>query len=176
MSYLHMADAAYAAAIPPGFQVAAGYYGGPNAYHVWPAADWGRFPGLRLPIWVGGFEGTAEGSAAVAALHKLGVPAGCCTVLDMETRVDWTYVEAFGAELQAAGYKVWVYGSAAYVFKNPELNGYWVADYVGQPFMHPAVGVRATQYAAGLPGAGGGQFDASLVKAWVVPFLWAGGG
>ena len=176
MTYLHMADAAYAAAIPPGFQVAAGYYGGPNAYHVWPTADWGRFPGMRLPIWVGGDAGAEEGALAVDALRRFpgGVPRGCITVLDMETRVDKTYVAAFGIVLQDAGYKVWVYGSASTVFSNPELNGYWVADYTGQPFMHPAVGVRATQYAAGLPGAGGGQYDASLVKPWVAPFLWTG--
>ena len=173
MTYLHMADAAYASAIPPGFQVAAGYYGGPNAYHVWPDADWARFPGMRLPIWVGGSDGAGEGVQAVLALQRLRVPEGAITVLDMETRIDKTYAEAFGDEL--ANYKVWVYGSASTVFSNPELNGYWVADYVGQPFMHPAVGVRATQYAAGLPGAGGGSYDASLVKPWVAPFLWTGG-
>jgi len=175
VTYLHMADAAFASAIPPGFQVAAGYYGGPNAWHVWPAADWGRFPGWRLPIWVGGYAGEAEGAEAVAALGRLGVPKGCVTVLDLEVRVDRTYVDAFGGVLQAAGYKVWPYGSASTLFGNPELNGYWVADYTGQPFMHPAVGVRATQYAAGLPGAGGGSYDASLVKPWVAPFLWTGG-
>jgi hypothetical protein len=175
VSYLHMADAAYAAAIPPGFQVAAGYYGGPNAYHVWPDADWARFPGMRLPIWVGGRAGRSEGAAAVAALRQLRVPEGSITVVDMETRIDETYLLEFAVEV-GPFYRIWPYGSASTIFSNPELNGYWVADYTGQPFMHPAVGVRATQYAAGLPGAGGGQYDASLVKPWVVPFLWTGGG
>jgi len=178
-----MADAAYAAAIPPGFQVAAGYYGGPNAYHVWPAADWGRFPGLRLPIWVGGMEGAIEGAQAVAALRALRVPPwthalGTMTALDMETRHDVTYVNAFQAVLNAAGFLVWDYGSLSTVYRDPEANGYWVADYtdlVDAEGVLAQIGTRAVQYAAGLPGAGGGQYDASLVKPWVAPFLWTGG-
>jgi hypothetical protein len=86
----------------------------------------------------------------------------------METRIDRTYLEGFGGVLQAAGYKVWVYGSASTVFGNPQLNGYWVADYTGQPFMSTRLGVRATQYAANLPPG----FDASLVKEWTAAFMW----
>jgi hypothetical protein len=38
MSDLNMADAAYPAGIPPGFQVAAGYFGGADARAYVPAA------------------------------------------------------------------------------------------------------------------------------------------
>lgn len=171
-TYEHMADAAFAATIPPGFAIAAGYYGGPLAYHVWPAADWQRFPGFRLPIWVGGFDGADEGAQAVFALRALGVPAGCRTGLDMETRKDITYVEAFGAALQAAGYLVEVYGSASTVYGNPPLNGYWVADYgltAGQMMtVLETPHVRAIQYAS-FP-----AYDASLVKAWTEGEMWHG--
>lgn len=168
MSYVSGADAAYASNIPPGFEIALGYYGGPNAYHVWSIEDWARFPGHKVPIWVGGYAGASEGKAAVATLKALHVPAGSVTVLDMETRVDKTYIDAFGNELQRAGYKVWVYGSADTVFDNPQLNGYWVADYTGHPFMHPHMGVRATQYAADMPPG----YDASLIKKWTTDSMW----
>ena len=169
MTYVHMADAAYAQNIPPGFQVAAGYFGGPNAYHVWPEADWGRFPGCKLPIWVAGLDGNEEGLEAVAALKRLGVPGGNLIAVDMETRVDKTYVANFGEVVRGQGYFVWVYGSAGTVEQNPALNGYWLADYVLNPLpVIQAVGVRAVQWAADLaPG-----YDASLVKQWTTAHMW----
>jgi hypothetical protein len=174
MTYLPMADAAFAGNIPPGFDIAAGYYGGQAAYHVWPPADWARFPGYRLPIWVPGTPGNgpADGVAAAAALRKLGVPAGCISVLDMEARTDVEYVANFHAQFTVAGYKLWVYGSRSTVFVNPPCNGYWVADYgltltevtglLGLPH------VRAVQHATS---AG---FDTSLVKAWTEGEMWHG--
>lgn len=165
-------DAAYATSIDPATwdRAVAGYYGGPGAYHVWEPGDWKRFTRhKKLPIWVpatGDKNGTADGHAAVAALAALGVPAHVWTVLDMELMVDRTYVEAFGRVLNAAGYKVWVYGSASTVFKNPQLDGYWVADYkeIGA-YMYKTAGnveIRATQYAS--PGTGsGGPWDSSTV-------------
>ena len=175
MTYVRMADAAFAANIPPGFDVAAGYYGGPSAYHVWPAADWARFPGWRLPIWVGGQDGAGEGAEAGAALERLGVPHGSITVLDMEARRDITYVETFAAQLQdSGGYKTWVYGSASTVFGNPQIHGYWVADY-GVPAakwmaLLQTIGVRAVQYEPDVPPG----YDASLVKAWTEGEMWHG--
>ena len=167
-----MADAAFAANIPPGYDIAGGYYGGPFAYHIWPPADWARFPGYKLPIWVGGQEGSAEATLAAAALDGLGVPEGAITVLDMETRKDRTYVAAFGAAMQAAGYRVWVYGSYSTVGLNPPLNGYWIADYTdSQPVIDHLLAlphVRAVQYATG-PG-----FDKSWVKAWTEGEMWHG--
>lgn len=158
-------DAAYAGNIDPATwdHAVAGYYGGPQAFHVWSPGDWARFAGhKKLPIWVAGLNGAEEGAAAVAALKALRVPRGVWTVVDMEARADRTYVEAFGQALHAARYKVWVYGSAATVFGNPALDGYWVADYAGRgPFMYsPPAGqeVRATQYASGT------MYDSSAVK------------
>lgn len=170
MTYVHMADAAFAQNIPPGFPVVAGYYGGPQAYHVWSPEDWQRFPENRkLPIWVAGYNGLEEGKAAVATLQQLGVPKRVYTGLDMETRIDKTYVTTFGAELHAEGYLVWVYGSAGTVEQNPQLNGYWIADYTLNPLPVIAqVGVRAVQWAADLaPG-----YDASLVKQWTTAYMW----
>src|SRR5579863_875785 len=113
-----------------------GYLLGPDAYHIWEAGDWDEYPGNpKIPIWVAGMSGEDEGKAARAALHALGVPSGCVTVLDMELRVDRTYVAAFGKVLQDAGYKVWPYGVVSTIFRNPPLNGYAVADPTGTEHM-----------------------------------------
>ena len=173
MTYVRMADAAYAANIPPGFDIAGGYYGGPNAYHVWPAPDWGRFPGFRLPIWVGGNDGAAEGADAWRALRNLGVPMESLTVLDMETRnsaADAAYVEAFAAN--AGGYRVWVYGSASTVFRLPPLNGYWVADYTSD--MRAIDGLLQHEHVRAVQFAAVGPYDASLVKQWTEGEMWHG--
>ena len=162
-----MRDAAFAADISqPWNRAVAGYYGGPNAYHVWSSGDWKRFPRNRkLPIWVAGLDGKGEGDDAVRALRDLGVPRRVYTAVDMEQRVDKTYLEHFGETLNAAGYRVWVYGSSGTVFSNPLLNGYWVADYAGHgPFMYNHSGVRATQYAPGE------LYDSSTVKDWTYYF------
>jgi hypothetical protein len=166
-----MADAAYAGNIPPGFPAVAGYYGGPQAYHVWPSADWAMFPGAKLPIWVAGQNGTEEGQQAVAALRALAVPVGVYTALDMEDRHDKTYVLSFQAELNHAGYLVWDYGSLSEIYRDPEANGFWVADYTsvgnaGQVLAH--AGTRAVQYAADVqPG-----YDISMVKEWCFAGMW----
>lgn len=160
-----MRDAAYAANISTSWPgVVAGYLGGPNALNTWSQADWARFEANRkLPIWVAGLDGTGEAWTALQALYALGVPSGTYTALDMETRIDKTYVEAYGAVLNWAGFKVFVYGSANTVFGNPSLNGYWVADYAGTgPFMFS--GARLTQYASNA------QYDSSTVKLWTYLF------
>jgi hypothetical protein len=162
-----MRDSAFPANIDQAWPGAVGgYYGGPSAYNVWAPDHWKKFHGNRkLPIWVGGQDGAREGTRAIHALRALGVPTGVYTALDMETRVDKSYVDAFGQALQAAGYKVWVYGSASSVFSNPPLNGYWVADYAGTgPFMYNHAHVRATQYATGV------QYDSSTVRDWTYQF------
>lgn len=161
------ADAAFAANIPPNMQVAFGYYGGPRAYRVWTANDWKRFPGKKVPIWVGGYGGDTEGHDAVKALRTLRVPDGCITALDMETRIDRTYVDAFDAVLHAAGYKVWVYGSSSTVFNNPQCNGYWIAHYDGIRSLPPGQAIRAKQYAEM------GDWDANVVRDWTLANMWA---
>jgi hypothetical protein len=162
-----MRDAADASTIGDSWAGAVGgYYGGPNAFHVWAPGDWKQFRANRkLPIWVGGLDGAGEGSAAIHALRALGVPTNVYTALDLEGRVDKSYVEHFGAALQGAGYKVWVYGSSSSVFENPGLNGYWVADYAGRgAFMFNHSHVRATQYATSP------DHDSSTVRDWTYNF------
>lgn len=159
--YLDGRDAAFPDNLRGWDKLTLGYYGGPMAFNVWPRSAWRAFPGPKIPIWVGGYGGTAEGLQAVAALRALGVPRGCETLLDMELRVDRTYVQHFGEALQAAGYKVLVYGSISTLFKNPQLNGYAVADPTGVRHMYPHPGVRLTQYAFGP------LFDNDVLRHWV---------
>lgn len=164
--YLLGRDAAFAPNIGDWDGTVLGYYGGPAAYNVWSTGDWARYPrNPKIPIWVGGLAGDTEGAQAVTALHALGVPEGCVTILDLEERVDRTYVTAFGNVLRRAGYKVWPYGSTATLFRNPPLNGYAVADPTGVEHMYPHPAVRMTQYAFGQ------VFDDDAVKEWL---LYAG--
>jgi hypothetical protein len=172
-----MRDSAFASGIPAEWRRAvAGYYGG-AAEHVWSGGEWARFRRNRkLPIWVSlealgpnvEASGRSDGHDAVRALEALKVPKGCYTALDMELRVAPGYVDQFGHVLHAAGYRVFVYGSASAVFDNPQLDGYWVANYAGKgPFMFPAPAgklVRATQYAEGE------EWDSSTVKWWTYRF------
>ena len=178
MTYVRMADAAFAANIPPGFEIAGGYYPGRDDYHPWAPSDWDRFPGWRVPITVpdvigvGSVQGSGDGAKALSYLRgTLRVPEGAITVVDLETEVNPSYVLGFGAALQQ-GYRVWVYGSFSTVFGNPGLNGYWVADYtpdmaaIDQILQHEHV--RAVQFAAV------GPYDASLVKQWTEGEMWHG--
>jgi len=167
-NWIDARDAAFPANLHSWPGMVCGYYGGPMATNVWAHSDWRAFGGYKLPIWVGGMAGAAEGQQAVAQLEQLEVPPGCETVLDMETRKDRTYVQHFGEVLQAAGYRVLVYGSTSTVFLNPQLNGYAVADPTGVPHMYPHPGVRMTQYAFGQ------VFDSDVVKHWIAQdgFLW----
>ena len=145
-----MLDAAFASDIPASWQGAVGgYLLAPRAFHPWTLQDWERFPGQRkLPIWVQSAGGETDGDACVAALQSLGVPPGVWMGLDMETRANAFYVNAFGTVLDLAGYKTWVYGSASTVFRNPPLHGYWVADFADiGPFLYLHPDVRATQFA-----------------------------
>ena len=176
MTYALMADAAFASNIPPGFDIAAGYVWGPDAYHIWPGRDWDLFPGLRLPIGVPlepGSHGADDGASFVTALTATGVPDGSIVAVDVETVEEFSYLVNFGRVVQQH-YKVWVYGSRSTVFANPPLNGYWVADYgltyaqVRELLALPHV--RAVQDRAELPPG----FDESLVKPWTEGEMWHG--
>lgn len=168
-------DAAFPENIGNFAGVVSGYFGGPNAFNVWEQTAWrDLFPQNRkCPIWVAGYAGQDEGTQAVQALRQLDVPHGIPIQVDMETRIDRSYLLEFGGVLQAAGYKVLIYGSRSTVFNNPELNGYVVADYTGRPHMADrpdgtSLGIRCTQWAADLsPG-----YDVSVWKEWVVNSLW----
>lgn len=170
IEYPEMFDSANPDSLPADASEAiAGYFGGPNAYNVWPAGAWGRFARQRkLPIWVAGLDGAGEGRQAATVLLDLAVPVGAYIAVDMEGRRDITYLDAFYGVVRSAGWRVWVYGSASTVFGNPQLNGYWVADYAGVgPFMYQGhSGVRATQWT---PGA---KFDQSTIDPWVLNGMW----
>jgi hypothetical protein len=167
-SWIDGRDAAFPANLHNWPGLVFGYYGGPLAFNVWAQSAWAAFGSYKVPIWVGGYAGAPEGIQAAAQLRQLGVPQGCETILDMEQRVDRTYVTHFGQELHDAGYRVLVYGSTSTVFKNPQLNGYAVADPTGVAHMYPHKAVRMTQYAFGE------TFDSDVIKHWIASdgFLW----
>jgi hypothetical protein len=142
-------DAAFPGApLPPGTEVLAAYVGKPGAGapdtpHVWTAADWNTYvfkhKTLRLlPIYVHNYaDGNPEADAAnaVAAVkalgwspHKPGTETRII-IVDCETFVDPAYFSAVQAGIVKGGYKPVLYGSAAFVTKNPCANGYWIADY-----------------------------------------------
>jgi hypothetical protein len=165
-SYLQGRDAAFPGNLQGWGGVVLGYFGGAGAFNIWAPNDWLPFRGQpKIPIWVpptGNKNGTIDGTSAVRLLRQLGVPRGKVVLLDMETMVDRSYVTAFGRELQDAGYKVWVYGSTSTLFKNPQLNGYAVADPTGILHMYPHPGVRMTQWAFG-PAT-----DQDAIKEWLL--------
>lgn len=173
-AYPSMLDAAYrtdlnnadGALIPAAAY--AGYLNSPMAYHPWSAGDWASLSGKRkLPIWVAGMAGLPDAEEALDQLTALRVPVGSVIAVDMENRVDETYITNFFAVMFHAKYKVWVYGSASSVFSMPACNGYWVADYAGiGAFMYPHKTVRATQWTNGL------FYDTSAIMAWVLRQLW----
>jgi hypothetical protein len=151
------------------FDAVGGYLPAANAAHGWTNADWAGIRGPKLPIWVAPFgskSGLKDAEATLLSVDSLHIPKGMVIALDMETSVDVTYVAAYGAIMQHHGYKVWVYGSASSVFGNPQLNGYWVADYIRTPFMYAHMGTRATQW------TDGARYDQSTVKQWELVNLW----
>lgn len=165
-AYLQGRDAAFPGNLAGWGGVVLGYFGGPRAFNVWTPDQWFAFRGQpKIPMWVAGTgpkNGTDDGTAAVRALRALGVPRGKVTLVDMETGKDRTYLEAYGDELKAAGYKTWVYGSVSTLFGNPQLNGYAVADPTGVMHMYPHPGVRMTQWAFGP------LFDQDVIREWLM--------
>jgi hypothetical protein len=161
-----MADASNPpAALPTGFSAVAGYIGG-GTPHVWTPAEWRRFGGLaKLPIWVQSnpgqrADGLIEAGRVLQRLYALQVPRGSTVALDLETAAAPAYVIAFHSVLSFFGYRVWVYGSRSTVFANPECDGYWVADYTGEPHWPAGPAVRACQYQSGP------AVDRSVVRWW----------
>ena len=165
------ADAAFATNIPhTGIQVVFGYMGGPQAYRKWTLQEWLMFPGCKVPIWVGGYNGEQEALAMVDLLHAHNVPPNTITALDMEKRVDEQYVSMYGAVMAAHQYKTWVYGSESTVFFNPVLQGYWLAEWGGDPAKLVHASVRAVQDRGNIPPG----YDLSFVHAWTTSEMWTG--
>ena len=126
---------AYDASIPephglPNTDTVLIYIGG-DTPHVWTDDEIAAQPErYRLPVFVRSFGGVSPGTDAANALawlsaHK--VPKGTTIVLDLETLIDSSYVSAFGLAVHSGGYLVLPYGSADSIFKNPSLDGYFVA-------------------------------------------------
>lgn len=152
--------------------VIGGYLHTGDPFHPWSEADWRQFAGLRkLPIVAKSNPGTvaqAENDAfsVLQELWNLRVPKGVYTVLDLETAVNPDYVTRYGDVIWWGGYKVFPYGSTSSLFRNPPLNGYWVAapSMDGKPYMYSRARtlIRMTQYAENVkPG-----YDSSTVKWW----------
>jgi hypothetical protein len=152
-----MRDAAFAQNIDPAWTgIAGGYlFSLGQAFHPWPVSDWNRFPGnKKLPILMQKRPGDAASAQADAftvlqELYNLCVPAGTGIVLDLETAVNAPYTRRFGRIMHYFDYRVYVYGSASTLFRNPPLDGYWVAAPAkdGKPYMYPHDFVEMTQYA-----------------------------
>lgn len=168
-----MWDASTPPAVPPaGFDAAAGYLGG-DTPHIWTVAEWQRLDRLaKLPVWVRSVPGRhpvaqahADAFAALQRLYEITAPRGITVALDLEEAIDATYVQSFGNVMHWAGFYVWPYGSLDFIFRNPPLDGYWVADFTGQPHFAAGANVRATQWAENVPAAGG-TIDRSVVKWW----------
>lgn len=164
-----MFDAAYPPGQAyPGCQAVAGYIGG-NTPHVWTSAEWQRFGHLiQFPIWTGyrDADPVSDGQLAVEAMRRLGWRSGSPTrravILDEETRVDGPWVDAFAAEIWAAGYQTFMYGSLATILHDPPKEGYLVADWTQIPAVPPFPNVVGCQY---LPNAAwdGTQVDLSVI-------------
>lgn len=166
--YATMGDAAFPNSLfGTKFDAVGGYLRSPNAFNPWPASAWEAIPGFKLPIWVAGFNGMDDANTTITQLGALHVPAGATVAVDMESRIDRTYIEHYYAIMHHHGYKVWVYGSADFVFRMPQCNGYWVADYAGVgPFMYAHQAVRATQW------TNGSLYDQSTVRRWCLQAFW----
>ncbi len=155
--------------VPAGATTACIYMGGdtPN-----PIADPRTVPVYaQVTYWLPGWvrsnptptKATADGQGAVAWLLRNGAPQGIATFLDLETAVTPAYVDAYGAVLHAAGFRVLPYTSRVNMGKNPPLDGYFVADPTDPP-KTLYQGSVATQYAYM------GAYDLSVITASVP--LW----
>ena len=71
-----------------------------------------------------------EAALFASWLHGHHVPMGTCVILDLETAVATSYVNAFNGALHLAGYKVTKYGSESTIWSNPQTSG---GTFVAQP-------------------------------------------
>lgn len=160
-------DAAHPPANPPTTDVVC-LYGGGDTPHVWLQAEIAKQKArYRLPIFVRSnpFQASAIGDASLFMgwLRSVGCPKGSATVLDLETAVAPAYVYAFGSEMHANGYLVLPYGSSSTLFKNPKLDGYWVALPGANMIPSNCVGV---QYGQGGSGAWDNDWFSTSIPLW----------
>ena len=150
--------------------------------HIWTVMDWQRFgKRKKYPMFVGTPAVGASGNPLVEAfecmesLYSIGCAPGHVVGLDMEMAINPGYVNKFYDVLHTFGYFVWVYGSASTIYKNPQCDGYDVADWTGQQhFATPPANsaVRATQYANGTQSGIGA--DLRVIRPWQWRYrLWS---
>ena len=167
-----MFDAAYPESVVkfgvPLWEAVAGYIGG-NTPNVWTKDEWQQLIELSgaqyaLPIFTRSnpatHSATEDVQAAINRLNFLGVPKNVCVAWDLETAIAPSYVKSVDDQMQAAGWKVMIYGSKSTLFMNGKPSGgFWVADYTGNPHLYP--GSAATQWMNSKPF--GGAYDPNLV-------------
>jgi hypothetical protein len=159
-------DAAFPPADPPVADVVF-TYGGGDTPHVWTSAEIATQPArFRVPIWVrsdpgGTAQAQSDATAFVGYLVEIGCPRGVYTVLDLETAIDPPYVTAFGQAMHDVGWMVSPYGSSSTLFKNPILDGYFVAEPGASGIPANCVMCQHTE------DAGGGAYDLD----WLLPSL-----
>jgi hypothetical protein len=167
MSELSGFDAAYCPKNPPQADVVAFYGPGGDQLNVWTQQEIEAQPArFRLPIFVRSnpLQASAYADAGnfLAWLRQINAPP-CAVVLDLETAVAPSYVTAFGGVVKGAGYDILPYGSSSTLFKNPVLDGYFVALPGATSIPSNCV---AVQYGQG----GGGAWDldlfSSTIKLW----------
>jgi hypothetical protein len=137
-------DAAYPPpSPPPGAGAVLGYIGSDypdperldRDFHVWTAAEWLPFAGLRqFPVWECDITQSARASAAnaVSEMRELGWSTGRALVGAMETYVAPKWWHSFENEVESLGMTAVCYGSASTVYGN-DAAWYWEALYDGVP-------------------------------------------
>ena len=167
-----MFDAAYPESVVnfgvPLWEVVAGYIGG-NTPNIWTKDEWNQLIQLSgaqfaLPIFTrsnpGSHSATEDVQAAINRLNFLEVPKNVCIAWDLETAIAPDYVKSVDQQMQAAGWKVMIYGSKSTLFLNGKPSGgFWVAEWTGSPHLYP--GSAATQWSGS--GPFGGAYDPNLV-------------
>lgn len=132
-----------------------GYLHTGEPFHSWPSSDWRKFDGQKkLPIMIKKKvanvtgDGNTDAFSVLKEVYALRIPVGTMVVCDIEGAVVPNYVRGFGNVLRFYGYKVVVYGSSGNLFKNPALDGYFVAAPADdhKPYMYSHDQVIMTQY------------------------------
>ena len=123
-----MVDSAYPLHAPPRICDIVLIYAGGDTIHPWTPAEIATMPERwRWPCFVRSNPAQCDPSADAGwFIHWLAaraVPRHTCVILDLETAVDATYVNAFNAQLRTAGYLVTKYGSQDFIWQNPKTDG-----------------------------------------------------
>lgn len=166
-----MVDSAWPLHPEPHKDITLVYIGG-DTPHSWTSAEIEAMPSRWVwPCWVRSdptlVSVVADAGECILRLRQLGVPQHTSVILDLEIAVDTVYVEAFNAELKAAGWLTTKYGSRGFIWGNPKTSGgTFVADPTGVPHMDTTGDTVATQYAFL------GSRDLSLVKDQTIVPLW----